>query len=485
MPSISLQSVSFSYTSAHVVFSDVSMNLGRGWTGVVGSNGSGKSTLLELMAGQLEPVDGSVSVSGETVLCPQRVDHAGEREHMLAQAYDSDAYVVRGRLGLSPDDLDRWDSLSPGERKRWQVGAALFDQPEILLLDEPTNHLDDRSRGMLVDEFERFGGLGVVISHDRALLDRLTAATIRVEAGRAELWGGSYSIAFEEWTARDAERTRARNDAKRQLRSAERRLADRQRALDQRDAAFRRTMSRAQAKDHDTHSTARKGRHAGGLSAASKSLSNLAAERDRLTDAMEAHRTTRAVGGSVRFRGEPAPRQVLATLEGELRVGDRVLAELDHVVERNSRLHLAGPNGAGKSTLLELIRSSWDLAPARLLHLPQELTASESSAALAAVLEYPPAERGRTLQLLARLGTDPEVLMSTDLPSPGEARKLVIATGLGTEAWLLLLDEPTNHLDLPAIERLEEALLEYPGAMVVVTHDEEFAQRVCTERWEL
>jgi ATPase subunit of ABC transporter with duplicated ATPase domains len=120
-----------------------------------------------------------------------------------------------------------------------------------------------------------------------------------------------------------------------------------------------------------------------------------------------------------------------------------------------------------------------------VLTVPQELSPTEGLVLLERARALPSDERGRVLQIVAALGLAPEQLLATTSPSPGEARKLAIALGLGTHAWALVLDEPTNHLDLPSIERLESALAAWPGALLLVTHDEALARATCTERWRI
>jgi ATPase subunit of ABC transporter with duplicated ATPase domains len=170
----------------------------------------------------------------------------------------------------------------------------------------------------------------------------------------------------------------------------------------------------------------------------------------------------------------------------ELRAGGRVLvAELRVQVDRESRIHLRGPNGAGKTTLVRALLATLRVPPARVLFLPQELSAGEEAALLAELRAAPGDEQGRVLSILAALGVDPATLLACARPSPGAARKLALAFGLARRVFALVLDEPTNHLDLPSIERLEAALAAYPGALLVVTHDDTFARRITRTRWEL
>ena len=225
---------------------------------------------------------------------------------------------------------------------------------------------------------------------------------------------------------------------------------------------------------------------AAGESQARRQIANLRDQEQRLVEQASVYQPRRQRGGSVQFDYDPAGRRTLVVREGRLVAGRKVISEgLFIAIDRGTRLHLTGRNGAGKSTLLRSLVDRWDLPPERLLYLPQEMTAGESADLLDQVRSLPGPELGKVMQIVARLGADPARLLQSQLPSPGEIRQLALARGLGASAWLLVLDEPTNHLDLPAIERLEAALRAYPGALVVVTHDQRMAESIADRRYRL
>nr|WCB70653.1 ABC transporter ATPase [Corallococcus coralloides] len=490
MLSLRANNLSFGYSDAAVVFEGATFHLTPGWTGIVGENGAGKTTLLRILSGELAPTEGHVALqptSARVLLCTQSVEQPSEDVEAFAESQTSLAHRLRGELGLEPGELARWSTLSAGERRRWQIGAALLAEPEVLLLDEPTNHVDFEARELLVAALRRFRGIGLVVSHDRQLLNTLTDHTLRLHRGTATTWRGGYDEAHRDWMAHESERLEGYHRLKDEQRRLDRKLADARREQAEVDAARSSRKRMRNKHDHDATSKRTTNRVAAAEKKAGRNTQVARAQVERNLKELSGISFEKELGRSIFVGYEPPPMPRLMALDtDEVRAGDAVvLRDIHLVVQRGDRIWIGGPNGAGKSTLVRALLDTTRIPEDKRLYLPQELTAEQERELLSVVRSLPPAERGRVLSVVAALGVDPDRLLASAQPSPGEARKILLALGLGRHVWLLVLDEPTNHQDLPSVERMEQALAEYPGTLLLVTHDEPFARRCTLTHWHV
>ena len=433
--------------------------------GVIGVNGTGKSTLLRLLAGAEEPNEGTVRPDPNVRLeyLPQNPVFPRERtvlEQVLAGLSDDDrvlaeyeAKTILNRLGVSRFD-QKVGELSGGERRRVALAAVLARPSDVLILDEPTNHLDNDMVNWLEEELKAWKGALVMVTHDRYFLERIVTTMVEVEDGKLYTYPGNYDKYLERKAARlESEKA---SERKRQA------ILRREYQWVMQGPTARGTKSRERLERYEALKAQ--------TGPAEKTSLELSARSSRLgKKTVELRGVTKSFGART------------------------VLRDFDCMLLRDDRIGIVGANGSGKSTLLNLLAGK--LAPdageievgetVRIGYFCQEVPDMDNDTR---VIDYVK-EIGNRIETAEGMLTATQMLEQFLFPaevqwspirklSGGEKRRLFLLSVLAAAPNVLLLDEPTNDLDIQTLSILEDYLDTFPGAVVAVSHDRYFLDRV-------
>ena len=481
--------------------------------GLLGRNGAGKTTIFRIMTGQVAPDEGTVTIAPgkrlglisqipvypagytvrdvlDTAFAPL---HAMEQElndlavrmgessdKALLERYDKlsaafeagGGYDTETRLnkvcnGLSIDaDMRQrpFDALSGGEKTRINLARLILEDTDILLLDEPTNHLDLNATEWLESYLERFKGTVLAISHDRWFLDKVVRRVAEVSDGKAELYSGNYSFYVEEKERRYQEKLK-------QYEKEQAKIAQLEKSAEQlRTWAFMgmdKTYKRAMSMEKRI-------------------------ERMRTTDRPTKDKKLTVRFGEREFHGDEA--MVIDHLSKSF--GDRTLfSDINLEVTGGERIALLGDNGTGKSTFLKIVMEeespdsgSIYLGPSiRIGYLPQIIRFDRPDRNLVDTMLY--AQNCTTQEARDRLAVfrfrGEDVFKPVSALSGGEQSRLRLCMLMDHRINLLILDEPTNHLDIDSREWIEDAVSEYGGNLLFVSHDRYFIEKFASRIWLL
>lgn len=515
---LTLSHITFTYPEApEPLFADVSVTFARGWTAVLGDNGIGKTTLVRIAIGRLHADSGTVSPAPDGLVagyCPQDTDEKPENLDDFANDWSPETLAIRRDLGIGDDWPWRAGTLSGGEAKRLQIACAMALRPDVLVLDEPTNHVDRPTREHIIAALRSFPGIGILVSHDVALIDAVAGSCAFFE--RDHVRGRNVTVVRTRpgnYSAASASAAADRRSADDALRNARRESARVTAVKMQRkhDATLQVSSSRnhrfVDPKDHDARGLIKNNHNPGSLGPASARIdAQVAAAREKAEGIVTA---AKRYDGDLWTDAESSSRRELARLEagfvpygggGDGRDGNGSAGDPGGghgvmipmlTVGPHDHIGISGPNGTGKTTLINALLDAVTAEEQRTgvtlprLVIAQNTTADDARRAMDRLAALPAAERGAVLSAVAQLNADPDRLLAGASPSPGELRKLLLCLGLRRHPHLIVMDEPTNHLDLHSIQALGRALARYPGALLLVSHDEGFLDRTATIRWTL
>ena len=481
---LNLSNIEYTYpTAADPALRGVSATFPQGWTGIVGDNGGGKTTLTLVACGILRPDSGSVSPSLLSLYCPQDATEPPQNLVDFAFAYDGHATRLRRDLGIEDDWPWRYGTLSGGQQKRLQVACALWAAPDVLAVDEPTNHVDASTRRAISSALARFGGIGLLVSHDRELLDALCTQCLFVKGGIATMRPGGYTQAEGQASLERASAVHAHEVARREKARIEREAIRRREEASR--SAGKRSLRGVGKHDGDARHKKRVAVVSGQDGKAGRLSSRMEARLATAEASLASARVEKRYDADVWLDAAPSRRRVLLRMEPQtLALGDAALSVPALHIGNTDHIGLVGDNGTGKTTLVKRVVGCLPDGT-KALYIPQEPGDADRHAALAALHDLPDARRGRVLSIVAQLNSEPERILEGDVVSPGEMRKLMLALGILDRPELIVMDEPTNHLDLGSIVALERMLAAYPAALLLVSHDAKLVAAATGITWRI
>jgi macrolide transport system ATP-binding/permease protein len=484
---ISCRHIKKSYNDK-IVLDGIDLDISRGdRIGLVGRNGAGKSTLADILTGNSEYDEGSIISSRRKIkvgYLRQTEDGGVFRDVMINEVEMSgELQRLTSHLGVAGLDVlgeERWHHLSGGEKSKLALAAVWAAQPDLAILDEPTNHMDYQGMEYLIQELQRFDGAVIIISHDRYFLDKTVTQIAEIEKGKITMYPGNYS----DFRA-----------AKQQLRESQWHLyksqQKEQRKIDQAIEQLKTWSDKAH----------RESRHKGGGMVGGKEyFRKKAKKRDqaiksqmkRLEKMRQEQVERPAADPRVKLHMNSTPKGSRRVLEADSiskAYGNRTLfTDSSFYINRGEKVGIFGPNGCGKTTLVRIILGQENLDGGQLFvsqsvkkaYVSQELPPEEPESFLDLIRNWPPAKQKQIIQLMIALGLSYDLFhVALGQLSRGECMKIAMGLAIWGENNLLILDEPTNHLDVYSREALEESLLQYPGTILLISHDRYQLDRVC------
>ena len=477
--------------------------------GLIGLNGTGKSTLLRLMVGEYTPDGGEITKSNDCTIgflnqdllsyqtqdsilavAMQAFGEAVEIEkkiekvlHKMETAYEDklvdelsklqekyemlDGYALQSKaeeilegIGFNTADLHRpLQEFSGGWRMRVMLAKLLLEKPSLLLLDEPTNHLDLPSIQWIENYLKTYEGAVIIVSHDRQFLDNTAETIVEVSNFQLNLYPGNYSFYLEERELRNEIQRNAFENQQQKIRQTER-FIERFRA---KSTKARQVQSRV------------------------KSLERM----DKVDDIIDENASV-----NFRFNFKNPSGRIVAEMKDISKAYDtlEILNHASATIEKGDKIALIGANGKGKSTLLRIIAGTEKVKGEHKLgynvnmafFAQHQLEALNVNNEMLSELKQAGSEKTEQ-ELRTVLGcflfSDEEVYKKIKVLSGGEKSRVALAKTLISEANFLLLDEPTNHLDMQSVNILAQALLQYQGTFVVVSHDRQFISEIANKIW--